>query len=234
MQAVIEFRLANEISSQDFDRLKAKFLKLKWRAEEQIEFQLQLKPGDTMPTPRRRVSGLRYTAPDADKVIALDRRNYSTTVLPPYPGWDALLEAFWTHHASWRKVIGKPPLGRIGVRYVNRFDIPTNNGEPINFNDYLTFTTTEPALLDEPVRGILMQVHSGIKSDDLRVNLSMATVESPVIDHASVELDIDLYREGVDVPQSDADISAYLDVVRQRRTEIFEACITDEMRKVIS
>lgn len=234
ISAVIEFRLVSEIVPQDFDRLKSKFLQLKWHAEEQIEFQLQLQPGETMPAAIQRVGGLRYTAPDADKVIAVDRRNYSMTVLPPYPGWQALLNAFWAHYATWRKIVGKQALGRIGVRYVNRFDIPVSNRKTIDLNDYLTFATTEPALLDEPVRGILMQVNSGIKADDLRVNLSTATVESPIIDHASVTLDIDLYREDVDVPQSDADINAYLDVIRHRRTEIFEQCITDEMRRVIS
>lgn len=234
ISAVIEFRLVSEITSRDFERLKVKFLQLKWHAEEQIEFQLQLQPGATVPAPIQRVSGLRYTAPDADKVIAVDLRSYSMTVLPPYMGWQALLDAFWTHHATWREIAGKRALGRIGVRYVNRFDIPTENGKAIELRDYLNFTTTEPALLDEPVRGIHMQVNGGIKADDLRVNLSTTTVESPIIDHASVTLDIDLYREGVDVPQSDADIEAYLGVIRHRRTEIFEQCITDEMRRVIS
>ncbi len=236
ISAVIEFRLVSEIGPRDFDRLKAKFSQLKWHAEEQIEFQLQLQlqPGETVPAPIPRVSGLRYTAPDADKVIAVNPWSYSMNVLPPYMGWQALLDAFWTHHATWREITGKRALGRIGVRYVNRFDIPIENGRPIELGDYLSFTTTEPPLLDEPVRGIHMQVNGGIKADNLRVNLSTTTVESPVIGHASVTLDIDLYRDGVDVPQSDADIEAYLDVIRRRRTDIFEQCITDEMRRVIS
>ena len=107
-------------------------------------------------------------------------------------------------------------------------------GSVIKIDDYMAFSTTEPDILDEPVRGLKMQVNSGIMADRLQVNLSTETVESPVVDHVALSLDIDIFRDGIDVPQSDSDIHNFLELVRMRRTEIFEKCITDKMRGLIS
>jgi uncharacterized protein (TIGR04255 family) len=231
MSAVIEFRLNETLGEADLGKLKDRFQKLKWKAEELIEVELKIgMTGGAI----QRVVGFRFTSPEADKVIAIDRENYSLTVLPPYPGWEALLAAFNEHLPNWRKIVGRRPLKRIGVRYVNRFDVPCPPGEIINISDYMLFKTVEPDILDEAVRGLITQVNSGIVADKLLVNLSTAMVDSPIVDHVSLSLDIDIYREGVDVPQADADIDDFLGLVRQRRTEIFEKCITDEMRKLIA
>ena len=233
MSAAIEYRLRDPIGDAELDRLKEKFNKLKWKAEQLIELQLNFSGSETKP-PVQRVSGFKFTSPNADQVITIDRQNYSLEALPPYPGWEHFLLAFSTHLGTWRKTIGRRPIFRIGVRYINRFDIPCTQGELIRLPDYMTFTTTEPDILDEPVRGLVMQVNSGISSDQLQVNLSTAIVISPLVEHVGVSLDIDLYREGVDVPQGDADIGEFLSLVRRRRTEIFEKCITDRMRQLIS
>lgn len=234
MQAVIEFRLAEAISGGDFDKLQARFAKLDWKAEQLVEFEMKVEIGVTGAAPLQRVVGYRFTSPDATRVIGINQQNYSLTALPPYPGWEGLLAEFNHHLPTWRKVVGRRALSRIGVRYINRFDIPCPIGSKIRMEDYMVFRSTEPDILDEPVRGLTVQVNSGIIADRLQVNLTTQTVDSPLVDHVSLSLDIDIFRDSVDVPQSDSDISDFLEVARRRRTEIFEKCITDEMRKVIS
>lgn len=233
MSAVIEFRLGDPIDDADLRRLTEKFGKLKWKSEELIEFQLNFAGRQAQP-PVQRVTGFKFTSPDADRVINVDRQNYSVTVLPPYLGWEKFLESFYEYLPLWKKIVGRRPLSRIGVRYVNRFDIPCVQGEMVRLQDYMVFTTTEPDILDEPVRGLMMQVNSGISADKLQVNLGTVGVMSPVVDHVGVSLDIDLYREAVDVPQSENDIREFLNLARRRRTEIFEKCITDRTRQLIS
>ena len=46
----------------------------------------------------------------------------------------------------------------------------------------------------------------------------------------AVILDIDLWRDQ-DVPQSDAELWTLFEALRNRKDDVFEACITDETRK---
>jgi uncharacterized protein (TIGR04255 family) len=77
-----------------------------------------------------------------------------------------------------------------------------------------------------------MQLH--ILQEDLRgmLILNQALVPPPHPNMASVLLDIDLFRE-VDVPANEDDLWTFFERLRQRKNEIFEACITEPMKELI-
>ena len=92
----------------------------------------------------------------------------------------------------------------------------------------------QPAILDGAALAYSISISTGLVNDQLGVNLHLEKVNSPLIDHVSILLDIDVYRHDLNVPQSPNEIRALLDIIRARRTEIFEQCITDTTRALIS
>jgi uncharacterized protein (TIGR04255 family) len=232
-EATIEFRLSEELSAKDLDRLYSKFAKQGWKSEDLLEIEFTV--GPTGPKQRQTMIGRKVTSPDALHVIQILRNAVAVTRSAPYPGWEDFSVLFWSQYEQWRKVTGRRKLGRIGVRYINRLDIPVEAGSIIVLSDYLNFSFTPlPGGVDAPVNTYNVFVASGVVAEGLGVNLTVAATDSPLINHRSFLLDIDVYRNEVDVPQSDPDIHAFLEVVRARKDAIFEACITDKTRQLIS
>jgi uncharacterized protein (TIGR04255 family) len=230
-EATIEFRLSEPVPPKVLEAVKNRISRRKWKEEQLLELELVL--GTGLP-PRQTLVGYKFTSPDGAAVIQTNLTAIGYTALAPYPGWDKFLGDVLDSYAAWRKEVGRRKLGRLGVRYINRFDIPCPADTAVKIADYLTFTTIQPSILDRPITTYQISVNGGINGDDLGVNLSSATVQSPLIDHVSLILDIDIYRENTELAQDDDDLRKLLDLIRLRRTEIFEQCITPASRALIS
>lgn len=68
---------------------------------------------------------------------------------------------------------------------------------------------------------------------DIQCNLTInsGAVPSPLLDHGSFLLDIDIAMES-NPPQKDADINELLERIRNKKNAVFEACITDRAREL--
>lgn len=63
----------------------------------------------------------------------------------PYPGWENFFQRFVRDWELWKRVVGHQHVIRIGVRYINRIDIPITG--PVV--DYESFLSIYPKLPDE-------------------------------------------------------------------------------------
>lgn len=229
-EAVIEFRFAEPLNAKALELLRRRFAKPGWREEQALE--IEFKVGEAGP-PKQRVTGHKFSSNDGIRVIQINDFSFACSAMSPYPGWEAFTDFLFASYSAWKKEASRKLL-RIGVRYINRFDISTNPGGVVKIENYLNFRLPVPPVLDRPMDGYAIMISSGIVSDNLGANLNSAVIQSPLIDHIGLTLDIDLYRWEVDVPQNDGDIKALLDLIRLRRTEIFETCLTPASRALIS
>jgi uncharacterized protein (TIGR04255 family) len=230
-EAVVEFRLEEPLSPDVLDKACARLVSPQFLKEDISESVFEFGPG-TAPRQTHQLHGYKLTAINAGEVIQVKLNALGVSKLPPYGGWDEYREFVSSCWTTWRKATGRKRLSRIGVRYLNRIDIPCPPGTLVETDAYLAFNMNVPKVLDAPRRGNYLQINSGIAADGLQVNLMCASTEPALIDHIAVGLDIDVFRD-IDVPQQDDDIWALLDTIRKRRTEIFEACITDQTRALI-
>jgi uncharacterized protein (TIGR04255 family) len=60
--------------------------------------------------------------------------------------------------------------------------------------------------------------------------INVAMVPPPVPTVVSVVLDLDLFRT-TNLPQTEDELWAFFEKLRHRKNQVFEACITDDMRK---
>ena len=233
VEAAIEFRVSDRLSEPELGRLDRRYnRKAGWSREELFEITTQIHSGGSSHSRNR--LGARFRSMDGNRIVTLTHETLGISCLAPYPGWSLFLEDVRKQYTAWRKIVGRRRLMRIGVRYINRIDIPFAGRSVINYADYVNFQTGEPAILNASARAWAVQVNSGIIEDNLDVNLGCASMESPLLDHVSIALDIDVFRGGVDVPQDDDDIWGLLELIRNRRTEIFHSCLKPETLALIS
>lgn len=174
--------------------------------------------------------GLRLTNADNSRVIQLRTNGFTYSHMPPYTEWKVLrAEAY---HA-WLIFVEscKPKTAvRCALRFVNRVDIPKPS---VELHEYFNLYPEIPEGVPQDVNGMFMQLQ--MPQPDLE---SVAIINQAVVDPIkpgmmSVLLDFDLFQVRDYAPGDEA-IWHLLDKLRVRKNELFEACITDETRRLIS
>lgn len=230
-EAVVEFRIADPLSDAALDVSRRRFAKRYSKAEQLMEWQLNLQPGNSQ-VGEPHVSGFRFTNGEARYAVNTGRSGCSLTALAPYEGWEEFDERLRETWGVWAKAVGRQKLTRIGMRYVNRLDIPvTSQDEPWNRAEYLNVGVDIPSF-GHPLTGFVAQSFTRIGRERFGLNLTASTMQPVLLDHGALVLDIDVYAD-VDVPQRDADIWTLMEALRSYKNQVFEACITDAARELI-
>jgi uncharacterized protein (TIGR04255 family) len=176
--------------------------------------------------------GFRLASDDQADIVIIQRNSILISRLAPY--WEKFRERANAVWIKWRAAISNPPVSRIGVRYINRIDIPYTNEHIINPRDYLLFSPEDPGISSAPMQGYLVQL---TKLTDARHWLASVTSTlvspPPLLNHVSILFDIDVFRTE-EIPRRDEELSAVVDEARRIKNDIFERCITDRTRELIS
>ncbi|WGR91839.1 TIGR04255 family protein [Bradyrhizobium sp. ISRA435] len=178
--------------------------------------------------------GQRLTSADATEIVVVSRHNFSTSRLAPYSGWDQFIATVRRNWEVWRKVAGNREIGRIGVRYINRIDVPNPHEVAIPIGDYLEFRPLFPSFDgNEGVETFAINGVIAIANSPFRLILNAGSAPSPLVRTTSFLLDIDISQEG-NIPRNDEAIWSLVDQMRVHKNRVFEASITDNSRKLFS
>ena len=150
--------------------------------------------------------GFMYTSSDQKQVYQVTLDGFSFSRLAPYESWDAFCHEARRLWQIYRERLKPAAVTRQAVRYVNRLDI-------------------------QALAGYFMQLQ--IPMDDIQCKLLLNETigESPKPGCVALILDIDLFRED-DIPKDEEGIWQLFEILRVRKNEIFEACITDRAREL--
>jgi uncharacterized protein (TIGR04255 family) len=170
----------------------------------------------------------RLSSSDETNVLIVHATTLTWSRLAPYQGWDGLLERVKRDIQIAYEVTGLRRIAQLGVRYINRIDVPIN-GPFIRYEDYLTINLSLPCIWD------------GINNYGWRLERSypelnsIAIVQSAIIapeipNHAAFLLDIDVICKQ-DIPTKVEDVFLLLGKMRDLKNNIFELSITDTARK---
>jgi uncharacterized protein (TIGR04255 family) len=150
--------------------------------------------------------------------------------LAPYQSWGQLRSEAMLLWQSYRQIVGQLPVVRVGLRYVNQLDLPL----PLrDFRDFIRFYPEVSADLSQQLAGFFLQVQIPQEDIGAMLILNEAMVPPPSPSFVSVVLDIDVFKQGLQL-ESDDDIWTALDTLRLRKNLIFEGCITNNTRELIS
>jgi uncharacterized protein (TIGR04255 family) len=232
-EAVIEFRFASlpDESKRSIAVKKLKKLYDNYDPTTRKEVEVKVLPKGSAETRVSESVVEKFRSADMTQQLLIYDRSFLMSQLAPYTGWQQLYNRLERDWIVWRKATGFHNVERIGVRYINRIDIPL---EPLvtYYEHYVTVYPAVPKELDPCIRH---SVNIQVKLDDIDSDLKVKTamVESPIPVHVAIVLDIDVSKTFAE-PSSDERLFDFLTEAREKKNQIFEACITDKARALFS
>ena len=173
--------------------------------------------------------GWSFVADDKRQVFQARLNGFTFSRLFPYENWPTFLAEARRLWDLYRLMANPQEMTRIAVRYINRLDLPLPFTD---FKEYLRATPEIPSELPQGLANYFFQVTIPIVELSAMLVISQGLVPPAKPDHASVVLDLDLFRDK-DLPAGDDDIWQLLDQFRMKKDEVFEACITQKTREII-
>lgn len=147
--------------------------------------------------------------------------------LAPYQGWSTLIARVREDITTARTVVGYRRLSRIGVRYINRIDVPRVDGT-IDFESYLAIKIDLPETIPT-IQNYAWRFEHRYEDQNVLAIVQSAIVEPEVPNTGAFVIDIDIVALH-DLPVQQDDILQGLEEMRKLKNTLFEACILDKAR----
>jgi uncharacterized protein (TIGR04255 family) len=228
-EAVVEFRFDSQLDEPELAKISAKLSR--YYPNEQVQVAKGVKLDLDSSTVEFEDGGKihRRTNVDENEIVIMGAQSLAISQLAVYPSWDNFHRRIVRDREIWRKVVGFRKITQIGMRFINRIDVPIDEEGKARHEDYLKLQILLPPEYPHNT-GYSLSVQLPLQDLKSVANVNSGAVNSPVPKHASFVLDIDIIRI-VDVPQRDDDIEPLLSDMRAEKNRLFESFITDAARE---
>jgi uncharacterized protein (TIGR04255 family) len=175
-----------------------------------------------------------YRRDDGLRAIQSRLNGFAYSVLAPYDRWETFSSESWASWEKYREVARPTRVTRLGVRFINRIDIPQ---APIEIKDYLRTAIDVSPYLPQVNTSYFLQVVVPLLNFDASATITSTVIPPSSAETTSLILDIDAWRQ-LDVQLGDdagnERLREALEELRAAKNFVFEACITDATRGLIS
>lgn len=217
-------RLATVVDSQEFPVVEKRVT---------VTGLLDVRPDGVEQRTSGEHTGHLFRSADGRHVLQSRLDGYSFARLAPYETWESFYEEAERHWFLYREVAQPIRATRIGVRYINRIDVP---GEHVEVKDYLRTAIDVSPYLPQLMSGYFLQVGIPLPQFRALAAVTSTIVEAEPMGGTGLILDIDTSHE-VDIdlsaPGAGAEIDGRLETLRLAKNYVFEASITDATRRLI-
>ncbi len=172
--------------------------------------------------------GFLHRSNDRLQIYQTRVNGFTFSRLAEYTSW---VEVSCEARRLWDKyrVIAAPvAITRIALRYVNRLDIP------LPLDDFSRYLRTGPQLsseLPQGLSGYFMQLQIPLPDARTACVINQTIIEPSKLNTVAVVLDIDVFRMS-ELPNGDGVLWEQMEQLRHEKNRVFEACITDDARKL--
>lgn len=230
-EAAIEFRFTKNVDREMIEKAQRRFSKDYSVAKEVKEFQVAVQFATSSSNVQASYGGMQLWSAEGADLVWLRPSGLVVSRLSPYVGWETFRSKAFDAWAKWRKATGKSRLiSRLGLRYINRIDIPVNESERIRLEDYLGIGPLFPDP-DQEFISYTLQTQLPL-GEGYVATINTGSAPPALINHLSFLLDIDVGRE--DVPQSDEEVWSMIELMRQKKNSVFEGFLTAKTRELFS
>ncbi len=232
-EAVIQLRVSNQVSTQQQEKVVKKLKKLYPHSNAMQEFSVNVDTTGGAVAINQSPQGFRMTNDDQTDVVLIQPNGITTARVPPYLGWEVLRDRAQDIWKEWKSPTRSQPINRIGVRYVNRIDVPITDSPNINIEDYLNVFPNNPCLKGGVLIGQIVQITQPTTIPHWIYTITSTITPPPSPKHFSLLLDVDVFRTD-EIPLRDDSLWEIIEHARGIKNDIFERCITDKTRELIS
>lgn len=221
-EAVIGIQLAENVELERLEKVSERLGKLYARQQPLLTAKLTVMPDGKTSSVVQKV-GTQFMSEDGADITFLKSDGIVISRLAPYLGWGSLEERFLRDWKIWKKPLRGSRSGRLGVRYINRIDVPCSLGAPVKIEEYFrcSIETPDPEMnfLDYHFRFV-----TPLTRDGVILIVNSGTAPEQIIDHCSFVLDIDVGHDHVDVT-GDA-LVGEIAMLRNEKNMAFETYVT--------
>ena len=231
IEAVCEFRLPPDtqwdltIPGLVFEEVRSGFPNREQRLVQKLEVS---RAGQRIDQRMRTEERVVFLTEDRKTFIQLGPNLLAINQLKPYPIWEQFKSSIEKSFGALRNVVSLKSLERIGLRYINRIEIPET--EP-NLRDYLEFRPSLGKSLPNTIESLNLGCVFSFSDhrDSCRVQLTNAASDVPKT--SCFILDIDYFLAQ---PKTIAVTEAmqWLENAHAKVEDLFEGCITDRLRAI--
>jgi len=172
---------------------------------------------------------LGYRLDRAGRVLQLKTNGYTYSHLAPYSDWPTFSAEAENYWQLYRQALEPTQANRVAVRVINRVPLPAGD---FPLDSCLNLYPSIPASLPPGIQSFAMQVQVPMKHiDDASIAILQLYGIPPAPNQDSIMLDIDFIIQKL-IPIDN--VFELLNVLGDAKDDIFESCITDAVRKLIS
>jgi uncharacterized protein (TIGR04255 family) len=162
------------------------------------------------------------------------RNSLGTSRNAPYAGWEEFIEEARHNWSDWKRVIGWRDVSRIGLRYVNRIDLPYSQTGRAQLEEYFGFYVNTPEIPGfAALANFAINAELPMSDKPIKLIINHAPTPSPLARTNSFLLDLDLGMEQA-LPTNERALWETIEGLRSLKNSVFEACITDRTRGLFS
>lgn len=205
------------------DRYPTKQNRTKW------EGQIRVAELEVQQAVKRAAEGFMFRSEDSRRTVQVRQDGYTFNQLRPYDNWEALRDEAREHWERYRDVFRPEAVTHLGLRYINRIEIP------VPFSDFREFVKTAPDIatgLSQGVRAFFMRLEIPDPTRGL-IAIVTETIQPPTPDTKQLPLifDIDVVRSATFEPSSPA-IWETFEQMRDYKNEIFFNTMTERAKEI--
>lgn len=184
---------------------------------------------NTSTSARAETVGYVCRSSDGLQIYQARTNGFTFSRLAEYTSWSEVSAEARRLWEKYRSIASPTDVKRIALRYVNRLDIP------LPLRDFATYLRTVPHLSSDLPQGLssyFMQLQLPVPDLQGTCVINQTIIEPPAKPNTvAVVLDIDLFRS-TDVATDETSLWEQLEQLRHEKNRVFEACITDEARRL--
>ena len=175
--------------------------------------------------------GFWFRSEDKLRTFQATMDGFSFNRLAPYESWEEFSSDAKNLWKIYKEICQPVHVTRTAVRYINQINIPIK--DLTDLKDYLrTVPEVSPDLIQPGLQTFFMQLQIPQQDLDCMLIINEALTQPTTPEVVTVIFDLDLFRQKI-WNSDDEDIWSFLEELRYRKNEVFEASITDKTRELI-
>ncbi len=192
-----------------------------------VEFGVRQSAGGVEPE-LKPIDRIRFLREDEKAFVQVGPDQLAVNHLKPYPSWAEFQPLIMKGFGAYLEVASPKSIQRVGLRYINRVEIP---GTKVKVEDYFEFYPFAGNKLPQAFGHFIVGIEVPYENsrDTLRLLLTSVRTSSPNTIGVVLDLDYFLAKPGAVALDK---ISKWINVAHDHVEEVFEACITDPLRKI--
>jgi uncharacterized protein (TIGR04255 family) len=232
IEAVFEVRIDGGLTAEESrstaDALSRDYPKL--AESKQAEFNFDA-PTVTVEVSEVR-SIYRLEGKDDTEVALIRPTGLTVSQLAPYRSWETLFKRFSRDLAVFDKVLGVRTVTRLGVRFINRIDVPFDARGIAEHEEYLAGYVKLPDEISE-VTDFSYRVNVDLSDIEATATIQSAVMDAAVEGKASFALDIDIVKT-VGLGTSRRKLLSQLNEFRAPKNRLYRLLLTEKALKDFS